>query len=164
MRLPPVGSILRRATIRTLLAPALVACATARVRPAVNDAAAVPATSSRAAPALVCTPPAAPVIRSALYFGLRRASGGGEVTAEEWATFLAREITPRFGGLTVFAAEGQWLGSDGPLVRERSRVVVILHPDTDGPRAAIADVIRRYRARFDQQSVLWETTSACAAF
>jgi hypothetical protein len=133
------------------------------VRPAVDEAAAVRGAASRAAPALVCTPPAAPVIRSALYFGLRRASGG-EVTAEEWATFLAREITPRFGGLTVFAADGQWLGSDGPPVREPSRVVVILHPDADGPRAAIGDVIRRYRARFDQQSVLWETTSACAAF
>ena len=117
----------------------------------------------RPAVALSCTPPAAPMIRSTLYFGLRRAHGG-EVSPDEWEQFLTRDVVPKFGGLTVLDARGVWLGSDGPLVREPSRMVVILHAEGEGPRAAIADVIRLYRERFDQQSVLWETAAACAAF
>ena len=145
----------------TLLAlPFTLACASAA-------GARVPETAGpkapRAAPTLTCTPPAAPVIRSALYFGLRRGQTG-EVTREEWEQFVARDVTPRFGGLTVFEAQGQWLGPDGPLLREPSRVVVILHPDGEGPRAAIADVIRRYKTRFEQQAVLWEVSAACATY
>lgn len=142
--------MIRRAAVVALALCA--ACATSRG----------PSPAAGVAAPLTCTPPAAPMVRSALYFGLRRP--GGDVSPEEWAQFLAREVTPRFGGLTVFEAQGQWLGSDGPLVREATRVVVILHPDRDAPRTAIAEVIRRYRARFEQQSVLWETTAACAAY
>jgi hypothetical protein len=132
----------------------LVACAPVR-HPA-------PAAVVAAAPP-TCIHPAAPSIRSTLYFGMRRAHGG-EVSAPEWEEFLAREVTPRVGGLTVLQARGQWLGSDGPLVREESRVVVILHADTESPRAAIAQVIRRYRERFDQESVLWETAPVCVTY
>ena len=149
-----------------LATPLLLACtsaARARAPVATEPTTAVGPNAPRPAPSLTCTPPAAPVIRSALYFGLRRGQSG-EVTREEWEQFVARDVTPRFGGLTVFEAQGQWLGPDGPLLREPSRVVVILHPDGEGPRAAIADVIRLYKTRFDQQAVLWEVSAACAAY
>ena len=42
--------------------------------------------------------------------------------------------------------------------------MVILHPDAAAPRDAIAEVIRNYRERFDQESVLWETTPACVTY
>ena len=132
----------------------LAACAP-RIAPA-------PAAADASAP-IRCERPAAPAVRSTLYFGMTRAHGG-VVTPGEWEAFLAREITPVVGGLTVLAARGQWLGSDGPLVREETRVVVILHADAEGPRQAIAGVIRRYRERFDQESVLWETTPACVTY
>ena len=112
---------------------------------------------------VVCTPPATPMIRSTLYFGLVRAHGG-VVTMEQWEEFLAREITPRFDGLTVLEARGQWIGPNGTTVREPSRVVVLVHADSSRPRDAIAAVIHLYRTELDQESVLWEMTAACATF
>ncbi len=117
--------------------------------------------ASVASPA--CVAPQTPMMRSVLYFGLRDRAGN-EIPVERWERFLADELTPRFAGLTVLEARGQWLGDDHRLVREPSRVVIVLHADDAESRARIAEVIRLYRARFDQESVLWESSRVCAAF
>jgi len=90
-----------------------------------------------------------------LYFGMA-IPGGGAVSEADWRRFLAREVTPRFpDGLTVHEARGQWRDTrTGRLVRERSRVLLLLHRGTAKARAAIAAIVARYKARFEQRSVL----------
>jgi hypothetical protein len=101
-------------------------------------------------------------IRTTLYFGLQRPKGS--VSELEWQMFLRDEVTPRFpDGLTVWEAEGQWKGSDGSVGHERSKVLLLVHPDTRTARESLQTVIDRYRKTFDQQSVLWESARVCAA-
>ena len=105
------------------------------------------------------SPPRA-LVADRVYFG-RAIPGGGSVSEEAWATFLAEVVTPRFpDGLTVWRAEGQWTDPRGPLVREPVLVVEILHPA--GPRAdsSLAAIAREYRRRFHQGAVLRVTTPA----
>jgi hypothetical protein len=104
-----------------------------------------------------------PMVETRLYFGLR-IEGGGEVSDAQWREFLDSEITPRFpDGLTVLQAYGQWRdGLDGPIGREPSRVLVIVHGgDAD---ARIAALVAAYKARFKQQAVLRVDTAAGVDF
>jgi len=90
-----------------------------------------------------------------LYFGTSML-GGGTVSDTAWRRFLANEITPRFPeGLTVLAAHGQWRDrKTGGILRERSRVLLLLHRGTAKAKSAIAAIVARYKERFRQQSVL----------
>jgi len=119
--------------------------------------------AQRAAPAdAACGTSASPQVRTTLYFGLARPKGS--VSELEWQLFLKDEVTPRFpNGLTVWEAEGQWRGQDGGIGHERSKVLLLVHPDTADARAALQTVIARYRKSFDQESVLWETARVCTA-
>ena len=59
-----------------------------------------------------------------LFFG--RSRGNVEAASDAaWQAFLANEVTPRFpDGLTVLHARGQWRNAMGPVVRERSKVML----------------------------------------
>ena len=106
---------------------------------------------------------ATPKHKTTLYFGGARPKGA--VSELEWQLFLRDEVTPRFpNGMTVWDAEGQWRGAGGELAHERTKVMLLVHPDTEAARQAIRAVIDKYRKAFDQESVLWETSQVCAAF
>jgi hypothetical protein len=118
------------------------------------------------APALgpACVPGDSALIRETLYFGRNR-PGGGTVTDDEWQNFLDQVLTPRFpAGLTVVAATGQWKGRSGLVEEEQSHIVTVFHPPTEAARRAISDVAQEYKRRFQQEAVLRERTSTCAAF
>ena len=101
-------------------------------------------------------------VRTTLYFGLSKQKGS--VSELEWQMFLRDEVTTRFpSGLTVWEAEGQWRASDGTIGHERSKVLLLVHPDTPAAKTSVQAVIERYRKGFDQESVLWETARVCAA-
>ena len=101
-------------------------------------------------------------LRTTLYFGLAKPKGS--VSELEWQMFLQDEVTARFpAGLTVWEAAGQWRGADGVVDHERSKVLLLVHPDTAVAREAVQTVVARYRKMFDQQSVLWESAEVCAA-
>ena len=109
-----------------------------------------------------CGAAASPQVRTTLYFGMARPKGS--VSELEWQMFLRDEVTARFpDGLTVWEAEGQWRRTDGVVDHERSKVLLLVHPDSTAARAAVQTVIARYRRSFEQQSVLWETARVCAA-
>ena len=61
-----------------------------------------------------------------LFFG--RSRGDVEVVSDKaWRGFLAAEITPRFpGGLTVLDTAGQWRDGSGAIMRERTKLVIVL--------------------------------------
>lgn len=110
-----------------------------------------------------CMPLGTSYIRTTLYFGL--ACPAGRISETQWRGFLEREVTPRFPtGLTVWEAKGQWRRPDGRIEKERAKVLLLVHEDTADIRGAIGAVIRAYKDSFQQESVLWETASVCAAF
>jgi hypothetical protein len=101
-------------------------------------------------------------VRTTLYFGSARPKGS--VSELEWQLFLRDEVTARFpDGLTVWDAEGQWRAPQGGIEHERTKVLLLVHPDTAAARQSVLAVINRYRQAFDQQSVLWETSRVCVA-
>jgi len=109
-----------------------------------------------------CGAATAAQVRTTLYFGSARPKGS--VSELEWQLFLRDEVTTRFpDGLTVWDAEGQWRTPQGSVEHERTKVLLIVHPDTPAAREAVQTVIERYRKAFDQQSVLWETSRVCIA-
>ena len=101
-------------------------------------------------------------VRTTLYFGSARPKGS--VSELEWQLFLRDEVTTRFpDGLTVWDAEGQWRAPQGAVEHERTKVLLLVHPDTPVARQSVLSVIERYRKAFEQQSVLWETSRVCVA-
>ena len=119
--------------------------------------------AQRSAPATIeCGSTTAAQVRTTLYFGSARPKGS--VSELEWQLFLRDEVTARFpDGLTVWDAEGQWRAPQGAIEHERTKVLLLVHPDTPAARQSVLSVIERYRKGFDQQSVLWETSRVCVA-
>ncbi|HVM77945.1 MAG TPA: DUF3574 domain-containing protein [Stellaceae bacterium] len=115
------------------------------------------------APPPVCTAPAASVAVTELYFG-RNIPGGNEVSEPEWHRFLDETVTSRFPeGFTVLDGEGQYRMADGSIVRERSKVLVLIGVKGNVD-ARLDEVIADYKRRFRQESVLRRGGVACVSF
>jgi hypothetical protein len=113
----------------------------------------------------VCTGDARPQVRDLLYFGTAIPGGTGTVSATDWDAFLRDTVTPRFpDGLTVLAANGQWRGADGVVVREPSYVLELLHPGEASAEREIAAIVQAYKTRFRQEAVMRVTSPACVSF
>lgn len=98
-----------------------------------------------------------------LYFGTARP--GGVVSDDEWKEFVNQVATPRFPqGLTSWSASGQWRGASGVIEREASYVLHVVHPDTEAGARGVAEIMREYRARFQQEAVLRVRSNACVSF
>lgn len=111
------------------------------------------------ATALVACGPSAPVegcstgTISRLYLG--QETPAGTVTDEQWKTFVADVMTPRFpAGFTVLDGRGQWRDRQGGLIHEPTRIVEFVHDGTPQQRALVRGVASAYKHRFSQQSVL----------
>jgi hypothetical protein len=103
------------------------------------------------------------MISEALYFGTDKPDG--MVTAEDWESFLNDSVTPRFPqGLSVWRAAGQWKSDTGPIVRESSYVLNIVHPDTAAAESALNEVVNAYKSEFRQEAVLRVRSPACVSF
>jgi hypothetical protein len=121
-----------------------------------------PGAAAPQSPPEQCGQASASQLRTTLYFGTARPRG--TVSELEWQVFLRDEVTPRFpDGLTVWDAHGQWRAPGGTIDHERTKVLLLVHPDSAEARAAIFELIGSYRKTFDQQSVLWETARVCVA-
>jgi hypothetical protein len=128
-----------------LLALTLAGCATAPVGPA------CPAGQER--------------MRTAQLFFGRSIAGKGSVSEADFRKFVDEEMTPRFpDGLTVLDAGGQWRGDENRLIREASKVVLIVLPPKRGAADRLQAVRAAYKARFHQESVLLITQAACVSF
>jgi hypothetical protein len=129
----------------------------------------VAATASAAAPAaaedVVCSAPQQPMAQIELMFG-RNIGGRLGVSEAAWSRFLAREVTLRFpDGLSVVNAAGQWQDkARGRVVREPSKLVIIVTVDDPPARDKIAAIVAAYKQQFRQQSVGVISRPVCAAF
>jgi hypothetical protein len=103
------------------------------------------------------------MVNESLYFGTEKPNGA--VTAAEWQAFLNDYVTPRFpAGLSVWQAAGQWKSSAGPIVREPSYVLNIVHAGTATAQAALDAIAGEYKRKFGQEAVLRVRTAACVSF
>ena len=99
-----------------------------------------------------------------LFFGRNMGDAEG-VSDEDWREFLADTVTPRFpDGLSVFDAAGQWRDSQGAVVRERSKMLLILAEQDSDAMTRLDEIAEEYKRRFSQESVLRVVDSACVAF
>lgn len=93
-------------------------------------------------------------VKTELYFGLGKPDGS-EVNTAEWDAFLAGDVTPRFpDGLTVMDACGQWRNASGTVVREKSKLLILIHETGPDKDRAIEELRAIYKERFHQESVL----------
>lgn len=99
-----------------------------------------------------------------LFFG-RNIGGKPGVSEDAFRRFVDDELTPRFpDGLTVLDGGGQWRGPENKLIREASKVVLIVLPRSGDGAQRIDAVRSAYKARFKQDSVLLITQPACVSF
>ena len=100
-----------------------------------------------------------------MYFGRNIGQSLG-VSEEQWRAFVDAEVTPRFGdGLTMYDAAGQWRASEtGAIVREPSKVLVLILSDEARDRAALNAIADAYKARFQQQAVAVLIERDCVTF
>ncbi len=100
-------------------------------------------------------------VREQIYFG-RNIGANGEVTDAQWQQFLETEIMPRFtDGLTLVQAQGQWKSEAGPVVRERSWLLVLYHPAELAVDQKVEAVISAYKKAFSQEAVLRDRDMTC---
>jgi len=109
-----------------------------------------------------CTAPLRPALEIDLYFG-RDKAGGGEVSEAEWAAFLAEVVTPRFpDGLSVLEVAGQSREPSGVVVRERSKLLIVVVFDAATARARVGEIVAAYGRRFGQHGVFQAEHAVCA--
>lgn len=92
---------------------------------------------------------------SSLFFGMAIADQG-RVEAADWERFVDEVIVPRFpDGFTLLAGQGAWRSSrTGAVVREDSRILLVLHEGDGMSDQALDAIAADYKARFRQESVL----------
>lgn len=61
-------------------------------------------------------------------------------------------------------ARGQWRNGAGTMVRERTKVVIILAKPGDDGMQRTDEIAAAYRRAFGQESVLWVITAAYVSF
>lgn len=94
--------------------------------------------------------------RTELYFG-RSIPGGGMVSDDEWAKFLAEVVTPRFpDGFTIVRATGQFREKNGTIDKEPTEILLFLYAakTRTSSRRKIEEIRRAYKRQFRQESVL----------
>jgi hypothetical protein len=93
--------------------------------------------------------------RTELYFGMSKPDGT-TITEAEFKAFMDKEITSRFpDGLTLLTGYGQYLGDNGEIAKETSKVLVLFYPsDMTNANDNIEAVRNEYEKLFQQESVL----------
>ena len=94
--------------------------------------------------------------RTELYFG-RDKNDSTQVSDDEWSKFLDEIVTPKFpDGLTVLDGKGQYRLENGTIVKENSKVLILLYtPKTRLVNSRKIEQIRNeYKKRFKQESVM----------
>jgi hypothetical protein len=111
-------------------------------------------------------PSASLFARTELFFGSLKPNGSN-VSEAEFQGFLSNKITPRFpDGLTLLAGLGQFRNSQGVIIKERSRLLILLYPidQTKASSQKIEQIRKEYNTLFQQESVLRTDELSCVSF
>jgi Protein of unknown function (DUF3574) len=109
-----------------------------------------------------CPAPLKPAVEVDLFFG-GDAGNGRAVSEAEWAAFMAEEVTPRFpDGLSVIDVAGQYREPSGRMVREKTKLIVLVIFDAPAHLPKVQAVIDAYNRRHNQNSVFRTERAVCA--
>lgn len=91
--------------------------------------------------------------KTELFMGFEKP--GGEVTEEEFNSFIETVVSPLFpDGLTILDGEGYWKSPERGLIKEHSKVLILLHDGEDESIKNIEKIRDTYKTLFNQDSVL----------
>ena len=71
------------------------------------------------------------MVKTELYFGLQKPDGA-TVSEEEWQAFVDKSVSPLFEGFTIVDAFGQCKNAEGKLVKEKTKMLIIVQEEGDG--------------------------------
>lgn len=84
-------------------------------------------------------------VQAEIYCG-RNIPGGGEVTEEQFAQFLTGVVTPEFPlGMTVYDAYGQMEDPDGNIVKQRTKVILLVFEKSGMGDESVRKIIDAYK-------------------
>ena len=99
-----------------------------------------------------------------IYFG-RNIPTGGEISEQQFAEFLSYEVTPLFpAGMTVYDAYGQMQSSNREIVKQKTKVVVLVHKNSKTDDDAINKIIAAYRSKFGNPQIMLLTKQVEPAY
>ena len=99
-----------------------------------------------------------------LYFG-RHFATRAEISEHQFAEFLSHHVTPAFpAGMTVYDAYGQMQHSSGEIVKQKTKVVVLVHQNSKADDDAINKIITTYRSKFGNPQVMLLTKQVKPVF
>jgi len=99
-----------------------------------------------------------------IYFG-RHFTSRGEISEQQFAEFLSHHVTPAFpAGMTVYDAYGQMQHSSGEIVRQKTKVVVLVHSNSKADDDAINKIIATYRSKFGNPQIMLLTKQVKPVF
>ncbi len=103
--------------------------------------------------------------KTELYFGTSRPDGT-IVTDDKFKRFLDQNVTQRFpDGLTLLSGQGQFKNSNGMIIQEKTKVLILLYPLDDTDASNRIEAIRAaYKQMFQQESVLRVDSRAGVSF
>lgn len=92
--------------------------------------------------------------RTELYFGLSKPDGTF-IAEKDWQAFADSVITPTFSeGSTIVNGSGQWLGNNGRLISEPSKVLIVFSKMSKKQSRKIEQVRQQYKTLFKQEAVM----------
>ena len=92
-------------------------------------------------------------------------SCGGEISEQQFAEFLSQEVTPAFpAGMTVYDAYGQMQHSSGEIVKQKTKVVVLVHKSSKADDDAINRITTAYRSKFGNPQIMLLTKQVKPVF
>jgi hypothetical protein len=98
-----------------------------------------------------------------LFFG-RNFGDKPRVSEADFRRFMDQDVKPKFpDGLTVMDGGGQWRGEENKLIREASKVVLIVLPKGRDVSGRVEAVRNAYKTRFHEDAVLLVTQAACVS-
>ena len=87
------------------------------------------------------------------------------MTDAEFADFLTRVVTPAFpAGMTVVDAYGQMQNSSKNIVKQHTKVILLVHQKSQANSDAIQKVISSYRSTFGNPQVMYLQSPAQPQF
>ena len=101
-----------------------------------------------------------------LIFGLSKPDGG-TITEEEWQNFVDTYVTPVLSeGLSIINSDGQWMMQSGELIKEDSRIIILLYDDESSTEVDedIERIKETYKRLFNQEAVLRITSLVGVSF
>ena len=92
--------------------------------------------------------------KTELYFGLSKPDGS-LISSTAWQSFADTVIAKTFTeGSTIIDGQGQWLGHNGTLVSEPSKILIILSKLTPERSRQIEAVREKYKKYYQQEAVM----------